>query len=71
MSNNKFVEMCDQAYLFKTVTLTHTYTQAVRLLISSANKTAVLPKQGTQITQPMCWMNQPKREHMDWAQTMY
>jgi hypothetical protein len=70
MSNNKFVKMCDQTYLFKTVT-SHTYTQAVRLLIRSANKTAVLPPQGTQITKPMCWMNQPKREHMEWAQTIY
>ena len=26
MSNNKFVEMCDQAYLFKTVPLTHIHT---------------------------------------------
>ena len=26
MSNNKFVELCDQAYLFKTVTLTHIHT---------------------------------------------
>jgi hypothetical protein len=39
----------------------HTYTQAVRCLNSSANKTAVLPTQGTHITQQMCWMNQLKR----------
>lgn len=41
MSNNKFVELCDQAYLIQTATLTST--QAVRLLRSSANQTTVLP----------------------------
>jgi hypothetical protein len=55
MSNNKFGELCDQAYLFKTAI--HTHIQAVRCLISSANKTAALEKQGTQITQLKCWTN--------------
>jgi hypothetical protein len=73
MSNNKFVKLCGQAYLFQAATLshTHTHTKAAKLLISSANKTAVLQMQGTQITQPMCCMNQMKRDHMDWAQTIY
>jgi hypothetical protein len=66
MNNNKFVKLCNQAYHFQTATLT--YTQAVRL-ISSANKTVVLPTQGTQITQSMCWMNQLKRDTMNWALT--